>query len=1673
MFSKINKMRTTLLSLFAILFSVSLHAQMINGTDTLYGNEWIDYDKTYYEIKLAEDGVYKITFDELESMGFPVNQTTGANIQMFYMGEQYPLHLTTNGNLGSNDYIEFLGRKNRGELDHHLYIDGRNDQLNPEYSLFTDTATYFITFDNSVQGLRYEEYDQGGNLTPEAHYMHEELYTFNNFHFKPNYRGNDHVRYSYFDIGEGYGTTTSDDISINLQAEDILNNATEKSKFHVRFGSNPNHHSLEVKFNNTLIAQEDYLGVGIKDYEIEIENADLNANNSLEITGSHDDPLIDGYSLAFAKLHYPRPTVINGNAFQMQMNASSSDKYYEFEVDNTSDEYVIYDLINGHRLQTSASGNILRFKIASSTEDRKILVYNTTEEKTISSAESRSFIDYTTVDPDFLFLTSKRLFESPNGVVQSYADYRLSPAGGSYNPYIVLMEDLIDQFAYGIDRHNIANRNFAHFVEKNWSGLEYWYNVGRGLEYNLTRTAEDLTAFYSDNHVQTFGAPGSDMVMISSSSQRVPKFKLGRIAVTNEEELEVYYNKILLQNDFSNLGSTFEERAWTKEMIHLSGGDPFIQDFIFNNLESMRVIIENNMFGANVNTFRKTTTNPIQPADIAEILSLIDNGLSIITFFGHSGVGTFDFSIESPSGWENQGKFPLVMSLGCLSGNVFTKSKGLSEEFVLEPERGAIAFLASAGTAYIGSQSSIGASFYDYLGGEMYGSTLGEVIEQVYIDNQSFNSLAFVTLMQQLTLHGDPAIRLNPHPGTDYTFDFSSIKTDPRIVDTNLDSFEVSFDLTNIGAFKGDSMNVRVEHELRDGTTSFSSEVRVEAFPYRKNIKVKIPIVGLNITGKNSIKAFIDTDDEVEELPNPGAELNNEIKSQNGEDAFCFFATNNSLNPVCPQDYGIVNTEEVILYAATLNAFETTENKYLFEIDTTQSFDSPSLTRYEETSKGGMLRWTPEINFTPGETYYWRTTPDSTSALVGYQWKDHSFVYLPDADYGWNHNHIDQYVDNDLDGFDFNLEQEMIFDTSARSIEIINGLWNPLTRGIKVENGDFSATARPWQALSTGIAISVIDPLTGVFWVNGTGGPWGGDFGSVTGNQGVRRSYAFPTNTTEDRAKVINFLSNDIPDGHYVVFWTLISDPGDDFLPEEWAQDSISLGTNLFQVLEAQGATRPRDMMTLGSVPYNFTFQQNTSPLNEDIAEVQEGEISSLFFIPRPGIEGAMTTVAIGPAKEWDRVEWRSNQVEINDASNFYVEAYNPQNELDSTYSYLNTTDGVIDLSFLDADLFPVIKLKYESNDATDRTTPQVEYLRVFYEGYPDIALDPLSNLVFRNDTLQQGEDLFIRYDITNVSSFDLEDSIFIEYIITDSQNQNLVFNDNYEPLAAGASQEVRFRYGTEEMVGDYTITINVNLPDGATEKINFNNFGIRSFTVVTDNQNPLLDVTFDGYHILDGDIVAAEPLISIVLEDDNPFLLLTEEGTIQLILTHPNGDIEFFEEDDPRLQFYPAENSEDNKARLEFSPFFQNDGEYKLQVQGWDASGNISGSNEYVRNFQVINKEAVSNVLNYPNPFSTSTQFIFTLTGNIPDFMNIEIRTMSGKVVKEIQKEELGILRIGINKTDYKWNGTDEFGQKLANGVYLYRVVTKNAAGESYEAYDNGTDTFFTKGYGKMVIMR
>jgi hypothetical protein len=410
-------------------------------------------------------------------------------------------------------------------------------------------------------------------------------------------------------------------------------------------------------------------------------------------------------------------------------------------------------------------------------------------------------------------------------------------------------------------------------------------------------------------------------------------------------------------------------------------------------------------------------------------------------------------------------------------------------------------------------------------------------------------------------------------------------------------------------------------------------------------------------------------------------------------------------------------------------------------------------------------------------------------------------------------------------------------------------------------------------------------------------------------------------------------------------------------------------------------------------------------------------------------------------------------------------------------YQGLDQSSQDFDLSAVDAKAYPYLKLKMRNVDTVNYTPYQINYWRLLGLPVPEGAIAP--NISFQMDTaVDVGQPVNFKIAFKNVSDFPF-DSLKVKMIITDRNNRQIIIPvARQKPLVAGDTLTLSTTILTQNLPGVNNFYIDFNPDNDQPEQYLLNNFAYKSFYVKPDSLNPLLDVTFDGQHILNKDIVSSKPRILVKLKDEAKWMVLTDTSLVTLKVLFPDGSLHNFYFNNDTLQFTPAgpAPNSNNTASINFLPYFSQDGEYQLIITGKDESNNQAGNIEYRVAFEIINKPMISNMLNYPNPFTTSTAFVFTLTGSeVPQNIKIEIMTITGKIVREITKDELGPLHIGRNITEFKWNGTDQYGDKVANGIYLYRVVT-NLNGKSldkYTATSDDTDKYFNKGYGKMYLMR
>lgn len=127
-------------------------------------------------------------------------------------------------------------------------------------------------------------------------------------------------------------------------------------------------------------------------------------------------------------------------------------------------------------------------------------------------------------------------------------------------------------------------------------------------------------------------------------------------------------------------------------------------------------------------------------------------------------------------------------------------------------------------------------------------------------------------------------------------------------------------------------------------------------------------------------------------------------------------------------------------------------------------------------------------------------------------------------------------------------------------------------------------------------------------------------------------------------------------------------------------------------------------------------------------------------------------------------------------------------------------------------------------------------------------------------------------------------------------------------------------------------------------------------------------------------------------------------------------------------------------------------EGKHTLSLKVWDVYNNSSTA---VTEFIVSQSAelALKHVLNYPNPFTTKTQFFFE-HNQCCQLLNVQLQvfTISGKLVKNISKY---VQAEGYRSDPIEWDGRDDFGDKIARGVYIYRLKVKTSKGVTAEKFE------------------
>ena len=226
----------------------------------------------------------------------------------------------------------------------------------------------------------------------------------------------------------------------------------------------------------------------------------------------------------------------------------------------------------------------------------------------------------------------------------------------------------------------------------------------------------------------------------------------------------------------------------------------------------------------------------------------------------------------------------------------------------------------------------------------------------------------------------------------------------------------------------------------------------------------------------------------------------------------------------------------------------------------------------------------------------------------------------------------------------------------------------------------------------------------------------------------------------------------------------------------------------------------------------------------------------------------------------------------------------------------------------------------------------------------------------------------------------------------------------------------------------------------------------------IVDEDGPEIRIGFQGQDFYDQGFANEKPVLKIDISDSLSGINIVGEigHNITMILNDNEDDkivlTDFFQYD---------ENSYTSGSILyDLTDHFNGDleqGTYHVSIKAWDNSNNSSTAET---EFNVVSSTTLRlrNVLNYPNPFTSRTTFTFLASQSC--ICTVKIYTVAGRLIHEIEDIPLQANELA----QVEWDGRDQDGDALANGVYFYKVTAKSDA--------NGTSMSDEK-IQKLVIVR
>jgi hypothetical protein len=221
----------------------------------------------------------------------------------------------------------------------------------------------------------------------------------------------------------------------------------------------------------------------------------------------------------------------------------------------------------------------------------------------------------------------------------------------------------------------------------------------------------------------------------------------------------------------------------------------------------------------------------------------------------------------------------------------------------------------------------------------------------------------------------------------------------------------------------------------------------------------------------------------------------------------------------------------------------------------------------------------------------------------------------------------------------------------------------------------------------------------------------------------------------------------------------------------------------------------------------------------------------------------------------------------------------------------------------------------------------------------------------------------------------------------------------------------------------------------GYTENVLIN--GIDS-TAAIDTIGPQISIYLDDLNFRPGDVVKSNPTMIVRFHDESGINTSTVGVGHQLSATISNPERTF-----DLSNYYQSDLDTYKSGEVRYPLSDLSEGKYTLSIKAWDIHNNSSEAETYFE-VSLTDDLTMLNVVNYPNPFSNSTTFTFQR--NAIDPINVEVKIFSivGRLIGKMSVQNITDRSVRI-----PWDGRDNDGASLANGIYLYKLIARSQNGQ------------------------